>query len=45
MARQRALDGAAPGEREPAERQQPPAPFTHPRRRPRLAARELADCA
>ena len=30
MARQRALDGAAPGEREPAERQQPPAPFTHP---------------
>ena len=30
MARQRVLDGAAPGEREPAERQQPPAPFTHP---------------
>jgi localization factor PodJL len=30
MARQRALDGAAPGEREPAERQQPPAPFAHP---------------
>jgi localization factor PodJL len=31
MARQRALDGEAPGEREPAERPQPPAPFSHPR--------------
>ena len=30
MARQRALDGEAAGEREPAERPQPPAPFTHP---------------
>ena len=29
MARQRALDGEAAGEREPAERQQPPAPVTH----------------
>ena len=39
MARQRALDGAAPGEREPAERQQPPAPFMHPGER-RAALRE-----